>query len=66
MSKREFLERLGNVWEKCASNWTFEQIMCNVFGLPNDEDFYADDETTISFIEDYFKDMMEDLEKKGK
>ena len=65
MSKREFLDRFEKVWNT-VPEWKFEQILCNVFGLECDEDFYADDDFTIKYIEDYFRDYMEDLEKKGK
>lgn len=62
---KPFLERLEKVWNS-VPNWRFGQLIVNVFSTINADPFFPEDDEMIEYFENYFKDYMEDLEKKGK
>ena len=62
---KPFLARLEKVW-KAVPDWRFGQLMCNVLNSMDKDPFFPEDDEMIEYFENYFKDYMEDLEKKGR
>lgn len=47
---KEFLNELGDIWEKECPDWRFGQLMMNVLGsLERDPFFYEEDEMLEEF-----------------
>lgn len=56
-SKKEILEKFGEIWETEVPEWRFGQLICNLKRRYDDTLFYLDDDELLEKMTIFFEEL---------